>query len=84
MNQFQKIIIWAEKEQGRGWDDAKEKAVFVDKRFRVSGDHNGLTRQATFDCVEDPEASPGQVMLPAVQVNFSALSNRTYIRVLGM
>ena len=80
---FQEIIAWAEIEQGRDWNEEREKAVFVDQRCRMAGDHNGLTRQATFDVVTDPEASPGQIMLPAVKVNFNELSNRTFVRVLG-
>ena len=57
--------------------------MFQPQRMRVSGDHDGYTRVATFDHANDATASPGQIMVPATKVNFSNLTNRTYIRILG-
>ena len=75
--------MWAEKEQGHRWDDDREKEVFEEIRVRISGDHDSYPRRCTFSKVSEVEASPGQIMLPGVRVNFSKLSGRTYIRVLG-
>ena len=57
--------------------------MFEETRIRVAGSHDGYPRRATFGVVQEPQASPGQIMWPGVTVHFSQLSNRTYIRTLG-
>ena len=57
--------------------------MFEEIRIRVAGSHDGYPRRATFGEVKDASASPGQIMLPGVTLNFTTLSNRTYVRVLG-
>lgn len=74
---------WSETEQGRPWDVTREKQVFEEIRIRVAGSHDGYPRRATFGEVSDATASPGQIMVPGVTLNFYTLSNRTYIRILG-
>lgn len=80
---FQEIVQWSETEQGRPWDVSREKQVFQDTRIRIAGCYDGYPRRATFGTVEEPDASPGQIMWPGVTLQFSTLSNRTYLRILG-
>ena len=80
---FKEIVAWSEADQGRPWDVTREKAIFEEVRIRVAGSHDGYPRRATFGEVKDASASPGQIMLPGVTLNFTTLSNRTYVRILG-
>ena len=80
---FKRIIIWAETESGRQWNSEREKEVFEPVRVRTAGHHDSYTRTVTIASYPDAACSPGLIMIPAVRIRFTSLSNRTMIRILG-